>query len=45
MEKNRPKASKEKFRVRNLTGGQVIFLEDGQVRFNLYPEDKESEEK
>lgn len=36
---------REKFRVKNFTGGEVIFLEDGQVRFNLYPEDKGSEGK
>lgn len=36
---------REKFRVKNLTGGEVIFLEDGQVRFNLYLEDKGSERK
>jgi len=43
-EKMRKGESKEKFRVKNLTGGEVIFLKDGQVRFNLYPEDKESKE-
>jgi len=36
---------KEKLRIKNLTGGYIVIEENGKVKFDLYPEDKDRKNK
>ena len=34
---------KVKHRIKNLTGGYVLIMKDGTVKFDLYPDERKSQ--